>query len=202
MANKRNKPKPGSTRGVGEFRQFLHTVRVEKRQWWEQTSDWCEAPHLPMKQRKAELLAKIQAKGEGGFCTNSINFYEPVLNKLIKDGDVVLKRIIHRTGFHGANRTSMIATWFPEEVEERVAKPFAKREAELTEAGLTYPGQTQGKERIPQKTINWTKEKDQQLLIDMIKGEADPQLVAAVNRTKTKFRKIRVDHYNDKEDNK
>jgi hypothetical protein len=190
MANKRNSPKPGSRRGVGEFRQLLwDTAKGGNQKWWEKPPKKTRG-QKPMKQRKAELLATIQAKGENGLATNSINFYQPVLNKLIKDGDVVLKRNIYRTGFHGANRTAMVATWFPEPVEEEVREPYAKRKAALEEAGLPYKGMNQGTPRQDNQKVKWTKEKDQKLLMEVIKGTADEGLVQKVNRTKTKMRKI------------
>lgn len=145
-----------------------------------------------MKQRKERLLAKIQSKGKGGLGTNSINFFEPVLGKLIKDGDVVLKRTIFRSGFNGANRTSMVATWFPEEVEEHVHEPHAKKKAALKEAGLRVPGENQGKPRTETRVVKWTKKKDSHVLFETLKGTADPDVMKEVNRTKTKFRKMRI----------
>jgi len=198
MANKRNEPKPGSRRGVGTFRQQLFDTGAEKRQWWETRNDWLNGAQKPMKQRKAELLARIQAKGESGLGTNSINFFQPVLDKLIKDGDVVLKRNIYRSGYHGANRTAMVATWFPEVTEERVAEPYAKRKAAMEEAELPYRGMNQGKETVPKKVVKWSKKKDQQLTMDILKGTADKELAAQVGKTKTKMRKIKYDPWETK----
>ena len=153
-----------------------------------------------MKQRKAELLAKIQKRGPGGLSTNSINFFEPVLGKLIKDGDVALKRVIYRSGWNGANRTAMVATWFPEVVEEQVSEPNAKKNAALKEAGMRVPGATQGQERTTTEVIIWNKKKNDQLLFDIMTGKADPAVVKEVQRTKTKFRKMKILPAEEKED--
>lgn len=175
----------------GTFRHMVHTLRQEKKGVLPE-DDFRKAAQTPMKQRKARLLAKIQAKGEGGLSTNSINFFEPVLGKLIKDGDVVLKRTIFRSGFHGANRTSMVATWFPEVVEEHVHEPYAKKNAALKEAGMRVPGENQGTERVETRVVKWNKKKEERVLFETLKGTADMDVLKEVNRTKTKFRKMRI----------
>jgi hypothetical protein len=146
----------------------------------------------PMKQRKAELLAKIQKRGPGGWGTNSINFFEPVLGKLIKDGDVRLKRIIYRSGFNGANRTAMVATWFPEMEMPRYVEPHRKKREAAEAAGQHFRGENQGSLRVDTKKIMWTKEKNDKLLVDALRGEADPELVKEIGRIKTKYRKITI----------
>lgn len=185
MANKKDQE--------GTFRQILQEVGAEQRNWWEAEIDWRDAPQKPMKQRKAELLAKIQAKGSAGLGTvKSIDFFNPVLKHLIKDGDVVLKRNVFRSGWGGKNSTSMIATWFPEVVEEEVREPYAKKKAALKEAGLRVPGENRGKEKTETRVINWTKKKEERVLFDTLKGTVDQDVIKEVNRTKTKFRKMRI----------
>lgn len=180
----------------GTFRDMVHNLRQEAK--GNIVQDWRTDAQKPMKQRKAELLAKIQKSGEGGLGTNSINFFQPVLSKLIKDGDVVLKRNIFRSGYHGANRTAMVATWFPEVKEERVAEPYAKRKAAMNEDDQHYKGKNQGKEHVPKKVVKWNKKKDQQLTLDILKGTADKELTAQVGKTKTKMRKIKYDPWETK----
>jgi len=110
---------------------------------------------------------------------------------LIKNGDVVLKRNIYRSGFNGANRTAMVAAWFPEEAAEDNSAPWEKRNQELKDAGLHYKGKNRGKVRVHVETEMWTKAKDDKLFFEQLAGRADPELVAEVGRTKTKMRKIR-----------
>jgi len=194
MANKRNQGKPGSIRTRGKWGSddegvTFNTMCAQLEGIVDPARRHCQKP---MKQRKAELLAKIQKRGPSGWGTNSINFFEPVLGKLIKDGDVVLKRKIFRSGFNGANRTAMIATWFPEVVEDHVHEPNAKKKAALKEAGLRIPGENQGKEKTETRVIKWNKKKNDQALFDTIKGTVDEDVIREVNRTKTKYRKMRI----------
>jgi hypothetical protein len=52
-----------------------------------------------------------------------------------------------------------------------------------------YPGEVE-EDNGPKRTIKWTKDKHQKLLLDAIMGQADEEVVKQVTRTKTKPKKI------------
>ena len=200
MANKQKESKPGSRYagipwddgrlGRRSFNDMIDVMKKKKNTGYYHDGNEGNANSLPMKRRKENVLEYIRSRGEYGALDSQ--FESAVLKQLIKDGDVFLHRPMHNNMPRGKNLTSVIATSFPEPIVERVAVPHAKKQAELMEAGLHYPGKNKGKVRVDDtQTIKWTKQKDQQLILDVLAGTADEELVQKVGKTKTKMRKIR-----------
>lgn len=216
MANKRNDPKPGSkpirgmkppweTDTVGTFRDMVHALankntgrkaasgealpwthgwgkKAKTAKVYAFTGNNGHSAQLPLKTRKANVLQYLQTTVHQIY----VKDIEPtVLKGLIDDGDVYIEN--GKSGHIRQSHSYAVPTEKLEIVEGKAKDPNAKWKAEAIALGLPT-----GDEKVETKKILWTKEKDQQLLIDMIKGEADPELVKEVNRTKTKMRKITV----------
>ena len=186
MANKRDEPKPGSVTGVGEFMQSLYDVGAAEPSWWIRNDEICDAPHTKMAQRCAELLAHLQLKGPSGEWETYLKPDPAVMKRLVKNGDVVRKTPFpHNSHEIRQNHVTIAATWFPKKAKEGTGGPNAKKKAALKEADTTV-------EKVETRTIKWNKRKNDQLLFDTIMGTADPDVIRAVGRTKTKMRKLKI----------
>ncbi len=165
MANKRNEPKPGSSfrERKGTFRDMCFSS--QKPQICDSNGNTDKA-QLPMKQRAANVLKLIKKQPGGMMMAHRLN--KKVLAKLVKDGDVYIEN--GKSGHMRQSHSYARATGYRQPVVEEVVE--------------------EEEPKVAKKKIKWTKKKDQKLLIDIMMGTADPELVKEVGRTKTKFRKI------------
>lgn len=139
---------------------------------------------LPLKKRKANLLKYMQTMT--GTDKIYVNDIEPtVLKALIDDGDVYIEN--GKSGHIRQSHSYAVPTEKLEIVEGKLGVPYSKRNADLIASGLLL-----GEEKVETKTVQWTKERDQKLLVEIMIGTADEELVKEVNRTKTKMRKIKL----------
>ena len=104
----------------------------------------------PMSQRMQEMLADLQrSNGRRVSCLD-----RKVLNRLIKKGDAKIvggARAVISNGLKHvwANAARAVATHIPEEKEEvDTGGPFAKKKAELDEAGVHYRGKNLGRKKV------------------------------------------------------
>ena len=198
VANKRNQPKPGSvnTRYVpwdkmeseGTFRDMCLRIQQKSQRsnaakgehsqtshsWGKKhkttmvyayTGNAGRSNQLPLQKRKANLLEYMKIV-PGKIYVKDI---EPtVLKALIADGDVYIEN--GKSGHIRQSHSYAVAT---DPIEKPVVEEVVKEEP-----------------KVVKKTIKWNKEKDQKLLMDVIMGTADQDLVDAVGKTKTKMRKI------------
>lgn len=172
MANKRNQPKPGSQwRGNPKdkhsddetFREMCFKAQSPRKCNYDGNFGTAQ---LPMKERAANLLNLIQKNPWG---IRAYLLEKRVLAKLIKDGSVKVQNESHGDGRE--SKTVVIAT-------NPIERPEFEEAAEPVEP------------KVVKKTIMWTKAKDQKLLMEVMMGTADQDLVDAVGKTKTKMRKI------------
>jgi len=141
---------------------------------------------LPLTKRKENVLKAIESKGENGIWVKRI---EPtVLDALIADEAVYL----HRPPYYGSGRnyTMAVASRFPQPDKETRKRRQEETPAQYKQRTLETLNPAPAEESKPKKTIKWTKERHQRLLIDALMGQADEEVVKQVTRTKTKPKKI------------
>lgn len=143
---------------------------------------------LPFKKRCENLLRLIRKRGTNGVQNGWL--CQKVVNRLVADELV----FIQRKKFGGnTGRTFVIATEFEELQEDTRVEPFSKRNQELFDAGLRFRGQNQGTKRVDDfHTKKWTQADQDKLLLDVLRGTAEPEVLNQVKRTKTRPKKIRV----------
>ena len=152
-----------------------------------------QACQLPLKTRKENVLKNIEGHGERGIWVKTI---EPtVLDALLADGSVYLNRNNYLgAGAHGRFYTNAIASSFPQpDKKKRERRRIADQERYKQRMAETYTSEkpeVTGKPEV-KKTIKWTKKRHQQLLFDVITGEADPEVIKQVTRTKTRPKKVK-----------
>ena len=220
MANKRNNPKPGSTfddvfgtrlgRATGTFNDMVFNLQKEKSGseaargeqkphmagWgrkakhgttYAYTGNEGKSCQLPMKMRKANLLKYMQTR----LSKIMVKDIEPaVLKQLIDDGEVYIEN--GKSGHIRQSHAYAVPTERPEMEIPRVVEPHKKKREAAEAAEQHFRGKNQGSLRVDTQTIKWNKEKDDKLLLDALRGEADPELVKEIGRIKTKYRKITI----------
>jgi hypothetical protein len=144
---------------------------------------------LPLSRRKKNVLKNIEEKKETGIWVKLI---EPtVLKALQDDGSIYL----HREGYpwgrpSGRFYTRAVSTAYPQpDKKERQRRRQIQQEQYKQRMADPYPGEVE-EDNGPKRTIKWTKDKHQKLLLDAIMGQADEEVVKQVTRTKTKPKKI------------
>ena len=146
-----------------------------------------QACQLPLTTRKENVLAAIEKKTETGIWVKVI---EPtVLKALLDDGSVYLNRSNSLFGRPtGRFYTRAVSLKFPQPDKEARERRREENKRRLLEARLD--AEMQKEDTGPKRTIKWTKDKEQKLMMDMLKGKADPKIVKQLTRTKTKPKKI------------
>lgn len=158
---------------------------------YDYTGNEGQACQLPLTKRKENVLKAIEKRGEQGVWVKRI---EPtVLEALLKDESVYLNRSnsVYSRRPAGKFFTNAVSTNFPspdkktrERRREQMRIDCKRAQQEIDEGYPTV-------DKAPKKTIKWTKDKHQKLLIDAIMGQADEDVVKQVTRTKTLPKKIK-----------